>query len=155
MEASDMKECKDCKAENRTGTPLNAPFPGPRCFRHHKARQQELRDAAAAERRRKTYGLGEGDYERILAVQGGCCGFCGRKKRKKGRNLAVDHDHECCPGHTSCGECTRGALCWTCNKFLQHIGDDPDTLLRGVEYLKNPPAKRTSIQIALPLQGEH
>lgn len=39
----------------------------------------------------KTYGLGPGDYEALLARQGGRCFLCGR--RPVNRRLAVDHDH--------------------------------------------------------------
>src|SRR4029077_2130187 len=36
----------------------------------------------------------------------------------RGALLAVDHDHNCCPGAHSCGKCIRGILCGTCNSAL-------------------------------------
>lgn len=144
-----VRICKDCRAEGRTGPNLNAPYAGPRCYRHHKAHHRKGLEAASESRRVKTYGLAPGDYERLLKAQDGGCGGCGRPRREKGRALAVDHDHECCPGKVTCGACTRGLLCWSCNKFLQHIGDDPAVLERLAEYLRNPPAQRVALQPAL------
>jgi Recombination endonuclease VII len=143
------RECKDCRAEGRTGPVLNAPYPGPRCHRHHLKRRTVTRERAAQQRREKTYGLSPERWEAILEVQGYCCGWCGRSMRKGGRRLAADHDHSCCPGHTSCGECTRGGLCWSCNKALEHFHDNPELIERGAEYLRNPPAKKVPVQLAL------
>jgi len=47
----------------------------------------------------------------------------------------VDHDHACCPGDKSCGECVRGLLCGPCNKGLGNFRDNPDTLMAAVTYL--------------------
>jgi hypothetical protein len=130
--------CKDCRHEGRTGPPLNAPFPGPRCFRHHHARRKLVR-ARNSDRR---YSLEDGQYDKILEAQGGGCGWCGRPPRKDGRRLARDHDHSCCPGKTSCGKCVRGLLCWSCNKALHHLGDDPVRVERGADYLRNWPTRK-------------
>ena len=40
------------------------------------------------------------------------CNICGEVTE---RNLQVDHDHACCSGPITCGECTRGILCNRCN----------------------------------------
>ncbi len=59
------------------------------------------------------------------------CAICGTTERR----LVVDHDHSCCPGPKSCGECVRGALCGTCNTGLGSFRDDPANLEAAIGYL--------------------
>ncbi len=85
--------CRECKSLNQT-TP-------------EKRRESWLR---------RYYGLTPERYDEMLAAQGGVCGICGEPPGDK--PLAVDHDHSCCPGQRSCGECLRGLLCPSCNLKL-------------------------------------
>ena len=55
---------------------------------------------------REAYGITLDEYERMLKVQNGVCGICGRAPKRY--RLAVDHDHET-------GK-VRGLLCHTCNR---------------------------------------
>lgn len=80
-------------------------------------------------------------YWQLYEYQGGHCYLCQRATGKRKR-LAVDHDHACCPTTPTCGRCTRGLCCGTCNKMFGHLRDDPAAFLRGAEYLTNPPAHR-------------
>ncbi len=73
-------------------------------------------------------------YKALLAGQAGGCAICGEPCRT-GRSLAVDHDHSCCPGRTSCGKCVRGLLCADCNNGLGRFRDDPALLARAIDYL--------------------
>lgn len=43
------------------------------------------------------------------------CEICGDKPE---RSLHVDHDHKCCRGDKTCGDCVRGILCNKCNKAV-------------------------------------
>ena len=43
------------------------------------------------------------------------------------------HDHSCCPGDTSCGQCIRGILCRRCNRIL--ITNNPQILRGLADYL--------------------
>ena len=89
----------------------------------------------------EVYSITAAEYAAILAAQGGACFVCRRKPGAK--RLAVDHDHSCCPGPVSCGRCVRGLLCRSCNRdVLGHLKDSVAALLRAVEYLQHPPAKR-------------
>lgn len=79
-----------------------------------------------------TYGLLEGEYEALLAAQGGVCAIC---KQSRKYRLNVDHSHK--SGHA------RGLLCRLCNgRLLTAARDNPQTLLNAAEYLTNPPAIR-------------
>lgn len=64
----------------------------------------------------------------ILDRQGGCAG-CGISDG----TWHVDHDHSCCPGKYTCGDCIRGVLCKACNQGLGLFKDSPQ-LLEGVLY---------------------
>ena len=62
----------------------------------------------AASRYRSRTGIGQAEYERRLAAQGGGCAICGA--RPKTRRLHVDHDHKT-------GE-VRGLTCYQCNRAM-------------------------------------
>jgi hypothetical protein len=53
--------------------------------------------------------------------------------------LVVDHDHECCPGKTSCGKCVRGLLCHHCNTALGYARNNPTILRALADYLERQP----------------
>jgi len=128
--------CKDCEP----GTKRPTPHPGPRCATHHRAVVKARREAARDKRIEQTYSLSPAEYEALLAIQGGVCAIC-RRATGKVRRLAVDHDHSCCDGPTSCGRCVRGLLCKPCNRMLGHLRDDPEAARRAAEYLTYPPAR--------------
>ena len=65
-----------------------------------------------------------------LAANG--CTLCGTVE-----DLVVDHDHDCCTGKRSCGDCVRGVLCRTHNVWLGMVGDDPNFLVKATEYLRS------------------
>lgn len=75
----------------------------------------------------RRYGITEADYLGMLLSQQGTCAICNREERH-GKRLSVDHDHQT-------GQ-IRGLLCSDCNFGLGNFGDDPDTLLRAVDYLR-------------------
>ena len=75
---------------------------------------------------KRTFGLSEADYERLLAAQGGGCAICGRLPNS--RNLHIDHDHET-------GQ-VRGALCFACNVAIGHLRDDPMIAVKLLDYLE-------------------
>jgi hypothetical protein len=72
----------------------------------------------------------------MLAEQGGECLGCRARPTVTGRKLYVDHDHACCPGPESCGECVRGLLCMVCNWVVGRVRDDAQTMERLASYLR-------------------
>lgn len=129
-------KCKDCAP----GVKRPVRFPGPRCFTHHKAFERAAKTRAANNRVARTYGINPDAYTAILEAQGGTCAICQRATGATKR-LAVDHDHTCCTGPTSCGKCVRGLLCSPCNRLLGHLRDDPTALRRAAAYLRDHPAQ--------------
>lgn len=83
------------------------------------------------------FGMTSEDYDRKLAEQGGKCVVCGSADPggRWGTFFPVDHDHDCCPGHKSCGKCVRGLICSPCNVGLGAFRDDPERLIAAAAYL--------------------
>lgn len=82
------------------------------------------------------YRITRTEYYNLLDKQAGGCAICG-KQCKSGRRLAVDHDHNCCPGKRSCGKCIRGLLCGVCNPGLGYFQDDIDLLEKAINYMRS------------------
>lgn len=79
----------------------------------------------------KTYGLEAGDYDRLLALQGGRCAIC--RARPKTKRLAVDHDHKT--------GVVRGLLCSRCNHDLMGSAWDSMAMATALwHYMNTPPA---------------
>ena len=125
--------CKDCHSTTRP-----APYPGPRCATDDRAARKRSREKARDAYLLRTYNITLEAYLAMLAAQGGTCAWPGCPASGKARFLAVDHDHACCPGPTSCGKCVRGLLCFVHNRAIGQAGDDP-TVFEGVAaYLRRP-----------------
>lgn len=142
--AVNVGKCIDCLRDGVVGRKRPAPHPGPRCFTHHhaiKRTRSMVRKAAHVE---NNFGITEGEYQQLLRYQGGVCYICRMKPGKK--RLAVDHDHSCKLGHDpkkGCRYCVRGLLCRNCNRnILGRLHESVEALLRAVDYIQNPPAKR-------------
>jgi hypothetical protein len=77
------------------------------------------------------YSLAPGQYDELLALQGGRCAIC--RCLPESQRLAVDHDHGT--------GAVRGLLCIRCNHDLLGAAHDRvDILEAAVSYMKNPPA---------------
>jgi len=83
----------------------------------------------------KRYSITVDDYDNMFKKQKGLCAICGKSETEK-NNLSVDHDHNCCSQHKSCGKCIRGLLCHRCNKILGLAFDDMRILKSAINYLK-------------------
>lgn len=92
----------------------------------------EYRDRKNLRDRLRTYNLKPQDYWSMLAAQDNKCAACGVALDTP----HIDHDHTCCPGRESCGNCVRGLLCLSCNFALGFTQDNPETLKSLIDYLK-------------------
>lgn len=156
MPSPKKKRCKDCVAELKAIDP-DAPLPpvwqmrkadkpGPRCASHWRKEVARQKEAAHDAYVCKTYGLKPGQYAALYAAQGGGCAMPMCNSAGKSKRLAVDHDHRCCPGSTSCGKCVRGLLCQPCNDVLAVARDSTFYFIDCVLYLISPPARKVLAQ---------
>lgn len=83
----------------------------------------------------RRYGITQEQYNQMLLDQQGGCAICGRPPDLVG-TLTVDHDHLCCSGRKTCGQCLRGLLCGYCNRGLGMFLDDTERLMKAYKYLK-------------------
>jgi hypothetical protein len=81
------------------------------------------------------YGITENEYQEMLESQNGKCAICGVHHLELNRRMSVDHDHNCCPGLYSCGDCRRGLLCGKCNLALGGFKDSEAVLRSALTYL--------------------
>lgn len=88
---------------------------------------------------RKRYGISAVRYADLVESQAGACAICGEVNgNRNGYALAVDHDHSCCPGERSCGNCVRGLLCANCNIGVGYFKNDVARLAAAMRYLGGP-----------------
>lgn len=80
------------------------------------------------------YGITGEQRQKIYDEAGGCCALCGENSDLD--NMALDHDHSCCPGRTTCGNCVRGLICRGCNLGLGYFKDDVRKLRLAIDYLQ-------------------
>ncbi len=75
------------------------------------------------------YGLAEWDYEAMLATQGGHCALCDTTpEQERYKRLNIDHCHET--------GIIRGLLCTPHNHALGRMGDNEESLLRALAYIR-------------------
>ena len=84
---------------------------------------------------KRKFGITVEQYETMYSLQLGRCGICAVPLAEEGIDTNVDHDHSCCPGAKSCGQCVRGLLCNRCNLALGQFDDDVVVLQRAINYL--------------------
>lgn len=94
-------------------------------------RESKCRDCKYFDQRayqvQRYYGLTPEKYQYMISSQNNKCAICGRSPKTKA--LSVDHCHKT--------DKVRGLLCWPCNRFLGHIGDDTDLLKNMIDYLES------------------
>lgn len=76
------------------------------------------------------HGLSKEGYLKLLARFDGKCWLC-----KERPGLKIDHDHKCCSGAYSCGNCVRGVLCHQCNIGLGMFKDSISKLQDAIKYI--------------------
>lgn len=89
-------------------------------------RKDPLRYAAYDRKRR--FGLQAGDYQRMLAAQGGRCAICHTDDPSPWKHFAIDHCHDT--------NAIRGLLCGTCNSGIGQLKHSEELLLSAIEYLR-------------------
>lgn len=120
----------------KTHCPRNHEYTPENTLLHGKEKKRRCRTCARANsviQNIKRYGLTPEKIQEMLEEQDFNCPCCLRSFLYLTPH--VDHDHACCPGHTSCGECVRGLLCQDCNRMLGQAHDRISTLRRAAEYL--------------------
>jgi hypothetical protein len=104
------------------------------CNNKHKARGLcNTHDAT-----KRTYNLSSDQLVEMLSRS---CEICGTID-----NLSIDHDHSCCKGRSSCGQCVRGTVCQNCNRSMGQAKDNPDILRKLANYLESYKKQMTVVK---------
>ena len=78
----------------------------------------------------KRHNITKDKYEELVAKYNGKCHSC-----KVNDGNRIDHDHNCCSGNFSCGNCIRGVLCHNCNTALGLLKDDKEKIENLIKYI--------------------
>lgn len=94
---------------------------------------------------RRRYGIGQREFDQLLAEQGGVCAICAAPRPQH-----VDHDHRT--------GWVRGILCFNCNGGLGQFRDDQSRLAGAITYLRGTTWQRVLIhpgvyQMCSPTRG--
>jgi len=81
------------------------------------------------------YGITLEDEIKLKELQDNKCAIC-ETELVEGRT-ALDHDHSCCTSQRTCGKCTRGFLCTSCNVGLGMFKDSIPKLIGAIRYLES------------------
>jgi len=90
-------------------------------------KKEKYKRDRAWEHLKERYGVDKNAYYRILDSQNGCCGICGEEAGDS--KLHVDHCHAT--------GVVRGLLCQKCNTGIGLLGDNLESVLKAVNYLKD------------------
>ncbi|MGW3896265.1 endonuclease VII domain-containing protein [Micromonospora profundi] len=135
----------DAFPRNRADTSGYATY----CKPCHNTRTRETKERLYGGTReyhlRRRYGVGEKEFQELLAEQGGVCAVCGRPDPEH-----LDHDHRT--------GWVRGILCFNCNGGLGQFRDSPMRLARAITYLRGTTWQRALIhpgvyQMCSPTRG--
>jgi hypothetical protein len=85
--------------------------------------------------RYRKYKLNPEAFDKMLAEQCNRCLVCGHEFTDANPPV-IDHDHNCCPGTKTCGQCIGGLLHSNCNSALGKLHDDPEICLMAAIYLR-------------------
>ena len=141
------KPARQCACGSSEVSP-NAPKPVCSDCRKDK-RDLEKRRAYNRARRLRMYGLSQPEFDELLTLQRGRCGICATDEPGT-KGWFVDHDHGCCSGVGSCGNCVRGILCQDCNFLLGNAKDSVDVLDRARKYLVANSQFKLKLQVVRP-----
>lgn len=132
-----MKTCFDCKLTK----PFSEYHTSGKGFRLNCKSCRSIRDRS--DKLLRLYNITAEQYLEMLRKQNGTCKICGQQETRRDsrtgaiRFLAVDHDHSCCPGEKTCGQCVRSLLCSRCNLIIGMADDNVNFLVDAIIYLKN------------------
>ena len=103
---------------------------------HEEIRAKRNSGVSRAAHLKSAYKMTPDAYLAMQKAQDYCCAICGEEAVLGGANLHVDHDHGCCPGTKTCGQCIRGLLCDYCNKGIGALRDSYEIASKASSYLK-------------------
>ena len=135
-----MSKCRSCVNSEQSYRYYNNPGQRDRKLAREKARRAAHPRVLTPEQSLRShlwthYRIRPEAYHAMLAAQGGRCAVCGTDTPNGPGRWHVDHDHSCCPGKRSCGDCVRGLLCGKCNVGLGMFNDEPARLRAALDYL--------------------
>lgn len=123
--------CKPCQLEYQRER-----YADPESYRRRQMNRDEYARRRKASSRKwylkSMYNLTEDEYQKLYNTNNGQCWIC---CKEVDYCLHVDHDHSCCSGEKSCGNCVRGLLCHSCNSLLGHAKDNTEILKSAIRYL--------------------